>query len=325
MANNPLVSVIIPCWNAEKCIFRLLDSLLNQTYQNLEIFVIDDGSSDNSAQLVKSYISKFEARHNTLTYIWQEHAGQSYAINKGLKLFSGKYIVWPDSDDFYSSNEAIEKMVQTLENASNDVSMVRTFSLKLDESSLEQVGINKVSSFKQDLFYDCLFAKNGFYFTPGQYMARSEVFLERIPNRHIFEEAYSGQNWQMMLPVLYKKKCITLPEILYFVLVRRNSDSRWAYKHFDAAVQQSEVRRQGIIYTLNQIEAIPSDEKKKLITQINEKYDFIFIKSCIRLNKKNELRSFLKKQKGIPNKFIFALTFCPFFFKMANVLFSRGK
>lgn len=324
MANNPLVSVIIPCWNAEKCIFRLLDSLLSQTYPNMEIIVIDDGSTDKSVEIIEDYIPKFNQKKNNLVLIKQIHSGQSYAMNKGLKVFSGDYLVWPDSDDFYSSKDSIKKMVETLEIAPEYVSMVRTFSDKLNESTLNKIGENRYSKANQgpmELFYDCLFGKNGFYYTPGQYMAKSSVFLERIPDRHIFEGKYSGQNWQMMLPVLYKRKCITIPESLYSVLVRENSSCRWAYKNFETAVKKNEIRRQGIIYTLNQINDISTNERRKLIAEINNKYDFIHIKTCIRFKKCDDLRSFLREKKSFRNSTILLLTYIPFFFTLVNTLF----
>ena len=92
--SQSIVSFIIPCYNGANFIFRLLDSLLRQTYDRMEIFVIDDGSTDESAAVIKSYISKFEEKQIKLDYIYQENAGQSYAINRGLKLFSGDYLAW---------------------------------------------------------------------------------------------------------------------------------------------------------------------------------------------------------------------------------------
>lgn len=322
---KPLVSVIIPCWNAEKLIFRLLDSLLAQTYPNLEVFVVDDGSTDQSVEVVKSYIPKFSDRNNSLILIKQEHSGQSYAMNKALKRFSGDYLVWPDTDDFYSSTQAIEKMVDVFEKSSEDVSMVRTFSDKLDEKTLNKVGENKytiTTQEPQDLFKDCLFGTNGFYYTPGQYMARASVFTSRIPDRQIFEGKYSGQNWQMMLPTLYRKKCVTIPESLYSVLVRNDSSCRWAYKNFDTAVQKNEIRRQGIIYTLNQIKDIPSKERNLLIEKVNNKYDFIHIKMCIKFKKRQELKQCQKKNASFRNRAILLLAKTPLFFSIANSLFK---
>lgn len=87
-----LVSVIIPTYNRETLVCRAIQSVLNQSYQNFEIIVVDDGSSDNTAEIVKNYIPKTK-------YIYQENAGASAARNKGIDLAKGEWIAFLDSDD----------------------------------------------------------------------------------------------------------------------------------------------------------------------------------------------------------------------------------
>lgn len=100
--NSKLVSVITPCYNSGKFIHRLLETILEQDYPCLEMYVIDDGSVDNTKEVVKNYITKFDKRGYTLIYIFQENEGQSVAVNRALKSIKRLNIfVWPDSDDFY--------------------------------------------------------------------------------------------------------------------------------------------------------------------------------------------------------------------------------
>ena len=82
---DKLVNVLIPVYNGARYIHRLFDSLLIQTYSNIEIFVVDDGSSDDTKSVIESYIPKFAEKKYKLNYIYQENAGQSAAINNGLK------------------------------------------------------------------------------------------------------------------------------------------------------------------------------------------------------------------------------------------------
>ncbi len=89
-------SVIIPVYNAEDYIEQSLRSVFAQTYQDFEIIVIDDGSTDNTAEVV----SKFADRQN-LQYLRQANAGPAAARNKGIKEASGQYIAFLDSDDFW--------------------------------------------------------------------------------------------------------------------------------------------------------------------------------------------------------------------------------
>jgi glycosyltransferase involved in cell wall biosynthesis len=108
-----LVSIIIPCFNAEKWLAEAIDSCLQQTYANIEIIVIDDGSTDNSLEIIKSYQDKV---------IWHvfPHKGGNYARNRGFDLSSGEYIQYLDADD-YILPEKIERQVQCLEETGADV------------------------------------------------------------------------------------------------------------------------------------------------------------------------------------------------------------
>ena len=97
---NPLVSIIVPVYNVEKYINRCLDSIINQTYKNLELILIDDGSTDNSGKICDEY-SKVDRRiivkHNT-------NKGVSYTRNCGINLASGEYLLFIDSDDYVDLN-----------------------------------------------------------------------------------------------------------------------------------------------------------------------------------------------------------------------------
>ena len=91
-----LISVIVPVYNVEKYISRCLDSIINQTYKNLEIIVIDDGSTDNSGVICDDY-AKQDKR---ITVIHKKNGGLSSARNAGLDIISGDYVGFVDSDDW---------------------------------------------------------------------------------------------------------------------------------------------------------------------------------------------------------------------------------
>jgi glycosyltransferase involved in cell wall biosynthesis len=93
---QPLVSVIIPSYNRAHCIGKALDSLVAQTYSNWEAIVIDDGSNDNTRQVVASYVTKCRVR-----YIYQDNRGVSSARNHGIALAIGDYLALLDSDDIW--------------------------------------------------------------------------------------------------------------------------------------------------------------------------------------------------------------------------------
>lgn len=93
----PLVSVIIPVYNGERFLAEAIESVLAQTYQNYEVIVVDDGSTDNSPEIARSYPS--------VRFIKQEHAGTAAARNRGVMLAAGEYLAFLDADDLWMPNK----------------------------------------------------------------------------------------------------------------------------------------------------------------------------------------------------------------------------
>lgn len=111
-----LITVIIPVYNAEKYIAECLESLINQTYKNLEIIVINDGSKDNSGTICDQYKEK----DSRIQVIHKENGGVSLARNSGLEIAKGKYIAFVDGDD-YLDKEYFEKMLKILKEKQVDI------------------------------------------------------------------------------------------------------------------------------------------------------------------------------------------------------------
>lgn len=113
------VSIIMPAYNVEKSVGASIDSVMNQTYTNLELIVVDDGSTDNTVTICEGYAKI----HKNIKLIQQENAGVSSARNKGIEESTGDYVTFIDADDWLES-DAVEKMVSMLEK--HDVDCVRT-------------------------------------------------------------------------------------------------------------------------------------------------------------------------------------------------------
>lgn len=302
------VSIITPCFNSEKFIHRLLDSVLIQDYESIEMYVIDDGSTDDSAKIIKSYIPRFSKKGYQLNYSYQENSGQSVAINKGLQLVTGDYLVWPDSDDFYAVESAISQLVQALEASDDKTSTARCYCNLLDEKTLGKVGEFAVTSDnldKKDLFEDCLFAKSGFWFVPGNYMVKVKQLREVLPNLTIYAEKNAGQNWQLMLPLLYKRKCITIKQNLYSVLVRANSHSRGHYSTYEQVIEKYQAYERTILHALDGMN-LTQTERQTYIGKIKEKYNLVRLQVMIDFEKVNDAKLLLielsKLNQNIPFK-----------------------
>jgi len=270
-----LVSIVTPCYNTGKYIHRLLDSVLKQTYPNIEMFVINDGSTDDSVEIVSSYIKRFQERGYSLSIITQPNSGQSVAIKEGMKLISGKYFVWPDSDDFYASYDVIERMVNTFEKLGNEYGLVRTQENLLEDETLKIIGrcgtYANADTDKKQLFEDCLFAKKSFFFCAGAYMADFSK-LKECTTLNIYAEKNAGQNWQLMLPLLYNYKCYTIQAPLYNVIVRLASHSRGQYKGYDKTMTKITSYEQTILETIDRIEYMPQCEREQYSLDVRKKY-----------------------------------------------------
>ncbi len=105
--SEPTVSVLIPAWNEEVGIIKTLDSVLNTQYKNLEIIVINDGSTDLTHKLVTEFVRDYETNNHsntTIKYIHLSNGGKAKALNQGLKLASGEFIVTLDADSMMDIN-----------------------------------------------------------------------------------------------------------------------------------------------------------------------------------------------------------------------------
>ena len=115
---TPKISVIMPIFNGSEFLERSVSSLLNQTLQNFEIVFIDDGSTDNTLEILNTYKQKYDF----ITILTQENLGSGKARNYGINEAKGEYIAFLDADDFFIDNDALEKMYNLAK--LNDANMV---------------------------------------------------------------------------------------------------------------------------------------------------------------------------------------------------------
>lgn len=117
---SKLVSVVIPCYNSSKTICETLESVCNQTYSNIEIIIVNDGSSDDSENVINNYI----ATHSdvAIQYYKQKNLGPSITRNNGAKYATGHYLLFLDADDLIA-NEYLSKCVGVF-NANNHIKIV---------------------------------------------------------------------------------------------------------------------------------------------------------------------------------------------------------
>ena len=142
---NPLVSIIIPVYNGSNYLREAIDSALNQTYQNKEILVVNDGSADEgrTEKIAMSY-------GKAIIYIKKENGGVSSALNLGIKNMRGEYFSWLSHDDKYAPDK-IEKQVELLKNYQDKNLIALCGSTQIDKESRPLGNINRVDRFKNGI------------------------------------------------------------------------------------------------------------------------------------------------------------------------------
>ena len=123
-----LVSIITPCYNGAKYVAETIESVINQTYKKWEMIIVDDGSKDKSAEIIKTYVNK----DSRIKYIYQNNTGSAAARNNGIRRAQGQYIALLDADDVWHK-DFLEKQIAFIKK-NNAVCVYCSYS-KIDDNS----------------------------------------------------------------------------------------------------------------------------------------------------------------------------------------------
>lgn len=154
---KPLISVIVPIYNVEQYLCRCVECLTAQTYKNLEIILVDDGSPDNCPQFCDAYAKK----DSRIKVIHKKNGGLSDARNAGMKVATGEYISFIDSDD-YVSNDFIETLYNAILSENSDIVECSVVKFYEDEHFDEYKDDLKITSFNTEESLSKLIAENPF-------------------------------------------------------------------------------------------------------------------------------------------------------------------
>ena len=315
MQNQPLVSIITPGYNCGAVVHRLLDSILAQTWQNIEFIFVNDGSTDNTAEVLDSYREKFAARGITMTVIYQENQGQAAAMNQGLAIFSGEYLCWVDADDYYEP-ESLERRVDFLErNPEYGCVTSEAYYRNSEDLSLKYLfSKDFVDNENPNQFELALCGKS--IWCPGVHMIRASCFLRANPQRYIYPSR-EGQNWQILLPVYYHYPRYFLKEPLFDYLYFPNS-----HGHMKRTYQQAVDRLYGINTTyketLQRID-MSAEERTKYLNVLHISHTtHLFQCSCVY----KEKQMMKKYRKELIRLNAWGFQERKRYFEASNVLFS---
>lgn len=214
----PLISVIVPVYNVEKYLSKCVESIINQTYKNLEIILVDDGSTDNSLQICEKYAQK----DNRIKVIHKKNGGQATARNIGLDIAEGEYIGFVDADDYIHS-EMYDKLIKRIQKFNSGIVMCGRFNVD------EVRGISKpLFEFNSEVVFEDEEILRRFFITDHiDGSPCDKLFDKNIIGEMRFPEGYICED----IPFIYNilkgtNKVVHIGEPLYFYLQRRGSTSK---------------------------------------------------------------------------------------------------
>lgn len=152
--NHPLISIIVPVYNVEKYLSTCIESLLKQQYKNIEILLIDDGSTDSSGKICDRYSFKYK----NIKSFHKKNSGLGYTRNYGLKKVSGKYVTFVDSDD-YVETDLIKKLVAPIILDQSIDGVIGGFTKITDTGQILYKKENKPETFKETKVKNILFPR----------------------------------------------------------------------------------------------------------------------------------------------------------------------
>lgn len=225
MFEEGLVSIISPCYNVSGYLPYFFESLLTQSYRKLEIILVNDGSTDDTAEVIRDWLPRLEAAGFSTIYIAKSNGGQSSALNEALPYFGGEFLTWVDPDDVLYP-ESVAVRVDFLK-ANQWAGFVRSECDVYNEDDrgkiVDVIKRKGKAGSAEIVFRDLIFERT--YITSLCYMVRSSAFISANPDRKIYVCKEAGQNFQMLLPISSKFQCGYVPKSLCGYIIRGNSHS----------------------------------------------------------------------------------------------------
>ena len=227
MENAPLISVIVPMYNAEKYLGECLDSLLAQSFKDFEIIMVDDCSTDGSRKIADSYVEKFGGRLKI--YNTEKNSGAGAARNKGLMLSHGEYVFFMDADDTIAQN-AFEEMYDLAKKSNVDVvNCTKAYRMNAAGTEVTPINLNDPNSeflVEEDTAWRVQnLLKNNFGWNVWIRLLRRDFLLD---NKIFFpEDIEYGEDQVWTHGILFcAKKILHLPRPYYSYRQSENSITR---------------------------------------------------------------------------------------------------
>lgn len=221
-----IVSLIVPCYNVDRFISRFFDSLIRQTYKNIEVILVEDGPTDRTGELIEEAVPELEAEGYHVKLVRQPNRGLAGAVDTGLKHFTGEFLTWPDPDDWLTPH-SIEVRVARMREFP-EAGLLRTVAKNyIDEEGVFRGHLGELGSAPRwcpDLFGRLFLGRTHYH--PVCHFVRSSAFLATTGRSIHVAEGGNSQNLQMLLPLTERFPTIETGDICANYTVRADSRSR---------------------------------------------------------------------------------------------------
>lgn len=282
-----LVSVIIPVYNTETYLKKCLDSVLAQTYKNLEIIIVDDGSTDNSCNICREYASK----DKRIVYKRIKNGGVSRARNYAIDSCAGKYIVFVDSDDYIDKN-MIKTLYLNIKRLDADICMCGLSKVNEKYKLLFKDANNEIKILSNKDFMKNVFDFNYSYGFPVNKLIKKEI----IAGIRFNEQIHYMEDFKFVCDIVQKaKRIVYLPEDMYYYLQRKNSS---IHKKFDERwLTRVDIQKEIINIYLEQFNDYSKDQFLfDYVMMLLSTYSYLKLKkSELFIDKKKDLRKEVDK------------------------------
>lgn len=204
-------SFIVPVYNTEKYLKKCLDSLVNQTYKDFEIIVVNDGSTDESYKIISRYKNKYK----NISVINQENEGLSMARNRGVQKSSGKYIIFVDSDDYVS-----DKLLENIDKEMDDCDILRFQIATLNECYTEEKEYHEEGFSARSGFEAFKYLSSYHFVEPAWcYVIRKNYYIE---NKFSFKKGVYHEDFGLIPYVIYKARKVKSIDFIGYYYIQRN-------------------------------------------------------------------------------------------------------
>ncbi|HCA09191.1 glycosyltransferase family 2 protein [Chryseobacterium sp.] len=206
-----MVSIIVPVYNVENYLAKCLDSLINQSLQEIEIIVVDDGSKDGSGLIIEEYARKFPEKIKAFI---KENGGLSDARNFGLEKASGKYIGFVDSDD-YVTETMFEEMMQLAEK--HNAKMVICNIQKVDQNGKITQKLTQIPHLSEKIVLEDHFS----VFSDLSYFACNKLFKKELFNHKRFKKGVHFEDIQLIPQLLLECEVLAQTQNFHYQYLER--------------------------------------------------------------------------------------------------------